>query len=259
MREADFETFSGLLDAVCSLLSRGAYVPNATNTALWFRVLAGHDLDTVRAGLDAHVRDPQRGRFVPTPADVIAQFAALAEADGRPGPEEAWALSLAARDEDETVVWTREMADAWFVARPVLALGDEIGARMAFREAYCRLVAEARQRREAPAWAPALGHDASRRVAAISAAVRSGRLDQSELLALAPPPRADVLLLAAPEGDEVGGPTEAVRQRLREVADGVRQFANRPSVTDLDRERTLALKADAARKVAERMSTAGVA
>lgn len=251
MREPDFAEFSKLLDAVCSLLSRGTYVPNATNTALWFRSLQAHELAVVRAAFDAHVKDPQRGRFVPTPADLIAQIEGLASNDGRPGAEEAWALALHARDEADTVVWTAEMAEAWSVARSVFDLGDEVGARMAFREAYTRLVEDARRAHMPAAWSVSLGFDLERRALAITAAVRAGRLPQEELLALPAPARGEALLLPVSSAN-----TDAARQRLRELAEKLRNPAERPSQAQADHERTQALKAEAARLVAERMGDA---
>ena len=37
----------------------------------WFGVLAGYDLREVRVAMSAHVTDPNKGRFRPTPADII--------------------------------------------------------------------------------------------------------------------------------------------------------------------------------------------
>jgi hypothetical protein len=194
MRDADFDEFTKLLDATCSLLSRGAYIPNALNTALWFRSLLAHDLDTVRAAFDAHIADPLRGRFIPVPADILAQVEGAAANDGRPGAEEAWAIALRGVDETETVVWTAETAEAWSIARPVHAAGDEVGARMAFREAYGRLVETARHSRRPVQWVVTEGHDAQRRQVAIAAAVQAGRLPASALPEL-PAPREPVALV----------------------------------------------------------------
>jgi hypothetical protein len=175
MREADIPEFTAMLDAVCSLLSRGAYVPSPANTALFFRALGRYDLAEVRAAFDAHVSDPQRGRFVPVPADVIAQLDGLATHDGRPGADEAWAIALRAVDEADTVVWTDETAQAWAIARTVLDAGDEVGARVAYRDAYNRLVDEARAARRPAAWNASLGFDPDRRAAAIVEAKAAGR------------------------------------------------------------------------------------
>lgn len=194
MRDADFDEFTQLLDATCSLLSRGAYTPSAINAALWFRSLVAHDLTTVRTAFEAHIADPQRGRFVPVPADILAQIEGAAANDGRPGAEEAWAIALRGVDETETVVWTAETSEAWAVARLVHAAGDEVGARMAFREAYGRLVEGARHSRQPVQWVVTEGHDAQRRRVAITAAVQAGRLPGSALPELPAPPEPVALL-----------------------------------------------------------------
>ncbi len=246
MRESDYAEFSAMLDAVCSLLSRGAYVPSATNTALWFRALAAHELPDVRRAFDAHVRDPQRGRFVPTPADLIAQIDGAAAADGRPGADEAWAIALRSDDESETVVWTAEIAEAWQVCRPVMGIGDEVGARMAFRDAYVRLVDQARRDRSPVSWSVSLGFDPARRAAAIAAAVRAGRLEQSELPALPGP--ATLLLPGA-----LDRAPAAVREALAALSARLKAPLDaRPSAEAIERERTAALKARAAAKVEAR-------
>lgn len=248
MREADFDQFGTMLDAVCSLLSRGTYAPSAANTALWFRALSGHDLDAVRGGFDGHVKDPQRGRFVPTPADILAQITGQAAADGRPGAEEAWAMALRFRDETETIVWTAEMSQAWQIARAVMDLGDEVGARMAFREAYTRLVEEARALRMPATWSASLGFDPQRREHAIAAAVMAGRLPHSELQALPPPANGSLLSLA-----ESTATSETHRLALRQLADRMRAQPEEVSIDQLEHERTRALKAEASRLVAEHL------
>lgn len=250
MRETDFDEFGAMLDAVCGLLSRGAYVPSATNTALWFRALAAHDLDAVRAGFDAHVKDRQRGRFVPTPADVLAQIDGLAADDGRPGAEEAWATALRARDEAETVVWTAEMAGAWNVARSALDVGDEVGARMAFRESYGRLTDAARAQRQPAAWSVSLGFDPQRREQAIDAAVAAGRLPLDHPHALPAPAAHARLTLVPPPGSAA-----AARERLQAMAEQLRAKPERPSVAQLEHERIRALKAETAQRVADRIAT----
>lgn len=238
MREADFEAFGDLLDAVCGLLSRGQYTPSGMNTALWFRALAAHDLATVRRAFDAHVKDPQRGRFVPVPADILAQIEGAAADDGRPGPEEAWALAIKARDESATVVWTEEAAQAWELARGVLQLGDEVGARVAFREAYQRAVTAAREVRRPVAWSVSLGFDAEARGVALRAAVQAGRLAAPEAEALLPGP---VRTFGPPP--EVRAVLQALRDRI--VSDGQAEA----SAVDRAREELARRKSEAQSKV----------
>lgn len=101
--------------------------------------------------------------------DVISRIE-----DGRPGVEEAWAMLP--MTERESAVWTEEMAQAWGIAAPLAADGDRIAARMAFKEAYQRLLTEARDKGIPVKWSPSLGHDRDGRHPVITEAVRLGRL-----------------------------------------------------------------------------------
>lgn len=252
MVDADLPEFTLMLDAVCSMLSRGTYTPNDLSTGMFFRAMARWPLADVRGALDAHVADPQRGRFVPVPADLIAQIEARAGDDGRPGAEEAFALALAAADEAETVVWTVEAAEAWGVAQKVLATGDEVGARMAFREVYTRLVAEARAARRPLQWQTALGHDRNRHADALRRAADLGRIPRADADAVAalPGPRAPVLMLAGGTSVAAVEPSPAQREAMQALRAAIEARAAAPSADVLDRQRTAALQAQAADKVA---------
>lgn len=98
--------------------------------------------------------------------------------DGRPGPEEAWAMMPF--DEATSVVWTEEMAQAFGIVGPLVEAGDKIAARMAFREAYGRMVATAREERKPAKWTPSLGHDPRGRESVVTEAVRLGRLSAEQ-------------------------------------------------------------------------------
>ena len=104
---------------------------------------------------------------------------------GHPGVEEAW--SLVARglsDEGPTLVWTEQIREAFGVA---LGLSDDpIAARMAFKECYARLAAEAMERGTRPAWSASLGWDASGREATLLLAVEKGRLPVQYVAGLLP-------------------------------------------------------------------------
>ena len=118
-------------------------------------------------------------RGVMTVQDVVSRID-----DGRPGPEEAWALMPF--DESQSVVWSDEMARAFGVAGPLLAQGYKIAARMAFKEAYSRMVAEARDAGRKVSWTPSLGHDERGRAAALQVAAEAGRIGHDHAAALAP-------------------------------------------------------------------------
>lgn len=262
MQKSDFQAFSSMLDSVCRLLSRGNYVPDAHNTALFFRALQSFDITTVRAAFDAHVSDPIRGRFPPVPADLLAQIEGAAAADGRPGEEEAWSLALMSRDEAATVIWTQEVAEAFGEVRGVLSTGDKIGARMAFKEVYAKLVAQARGAHRPLVWQASIGSNPTLARNALTVAAAKGRIpsggNAADVLAL-PAPTTTPLLLAAP--DESAGPDDLPSElraeriaQLKRLRTLLTTRPRPPSARELqahaDRERTQTLKSTAAQKVA---------
>ncbi len=97
-------------------------------------------------------------------------------ADGRPEPNEAWSLALAASDEFDSVVLTDEIQLALGAARAILDAGDKVGARMSFLSAYQRLVDTARRENRPVKWSLSPGFDQQRRLIAVEEAGRLGRL-----------------------------------------------------------------------------------
>lgn len=120
-------------------------------------------------------------RGVLTVQDVVSRLE-----DGRPGAEEAWALLP--KSEAESVVWSTEMAEALRLAQPLLDDGDRVGARMAFKEAYARLVAAARDAGVPVRWTASLGHEPRGRAAAVLQAVELGRLPAAHAQQYLPAP-----------------------------------------------------------------------
>lgn len=245
--DRDFRAFSALLDDLWAI--KGQVLTGGARAA-FFNALQEYPLHEVEAGLHAHSRDPERGRFLPMPADIIAQIKGIVANDGRPGAEEAWAVSLRSCDEALTVVWTAEMAEAFGMCRAVLDVGDEIGARMAFKETYTRLVTAAREARRPPVWTASLGFDHDGREAALLPHVQAGRLPADVL----PAPRLKltaVLSLPAPEGATASNlAARAVAlERIAQIREDLKTRPAAPSLADVDRVRTDALKAEARAKV----------
>ena len=253
MRDDDYDEFSSMLDDVAALLPPSSPL-TATGRAMFFRALAPLALPQVRAGLDAHVRDPQRGRFFPRPADVIAQVP-----DDRLGADEAWALAVKSRDERASVVWTDEIAEAWGIARSVLELGDEIGARVAFRDAYSRIIAAARTNGSSPQWFASLGHDPEGRAQAL---IEEGRVLKTGFVLLDPPKRGgDPLLELMSSSRMPAGVREnlmAIRDRLAKGVANRESCEDAPSLDFLEKQRTIALKASSAKQVADYMQERGL-
>lgn len=104
---------------------------------------------------------------------------------GHPGVEEAWAIvGPCLSNEDASVVWTDEMAEAYGAIRSLA--GDPVAARMAFKEVYASAVQQARAKNLRPSWRVSLGHDAKGREMAVQEAVSKGRLTHAQALAVLP-------------------------------------------------------------------------
>ena len=116
--------------------------------------------------------------------------------DGRPEPEEAWALCP--KTEEASIVWTDEMATAFGVARSLLLDGNPIAARMAFLEKYESEVTAARLELRPVSWRTSLGSDKTDRIRALAEAVAAGRIPAEHALSLVGE-QADALRLALPE------------------------------------------------------------
>jgi hypothetical protein len=173
--------------------------------------LMAYPLEVSRAALIRVRRECRRL----TLADILER---IETADGRPLADEAWATAILALEESETFIWTLETQQAFAVARPLVEINDRVGARMAFRDAYARLVQAARARHDPVAWSPSLGWDVERRRAVLEIAVANGRLAASHAQGLLPgPDRANAakavkaLTLAASDGVVVGDQDNAER------------------------------------------------
>lgn len=176
--------FFQMLDDACDAIGK----PRKTDSAkmLFIEVAGGYGIENLKGALMAHLRDPERGRFVPTPADLIEKIQKALEKDGRPTADEAFAIAVQMDDEYTTVVTNDEISQAWAVAREIMP--DRTGARMAFRSAYERLVSQSRSANKPVQWFASLGHDTQGREAALMQAAQQGRLPMNQVKALLPTP-----------------------------------------------------------------------
>ncbi|RZL40155.1 MAG: hypothetical protein EOP35_01735 [Rubrivivax sp.] len=169
--------------------------------------LAAYPEDAVMVAL-GRCRREVKGML--TTQDVISRLD-----DGRPGVEEAWAQIPTG--EDDTIVWTAEMAEAHAACAPLLAEGDRIGARMCFKEVYTKAVQRAVSAGQPVEWVTSLGWDLEKRKRVLLAAVKAGKLPalaaREECPAL---PLTTVEKLALPAPDPVR--KESVREKLAQFA-----------------------------------------
>lgn len=216
-----------------------AMSPNAA--AMIASDLEGVPLATVLHALRS-IRGNYKGRLT---FPVIRER--ILELDGRPGRDEAWALALQGLDERDSVVWTDEIQKALAAARPILRIGDKIGARMAFLSAYDRLVQAERDAGTAPEWIVSIGWDGDRRAQALEQAVMLKRIPVTRAAELGyrPPAltaegQAIAALLTAPDGakQEPKGLPPEFRSRLQQLRADV--VAHKKRAEDANRARLAA-------------------
>lgn len=164
-----------------------------------------------------------------TPKAIIERIPGGAKDDGRPGVEQAW--TMCPKTEDESTVWTDEMAIAFGSARRLLLDGDSIGARMAFKEVYAAEVERARAEGRPVKWNASLGWDSTDRVRALSEAVLSKRIATDYALNLLAPVQREELLgqLPTPERKMLTGES---RQQVSGIAQILQHLRENKSMPD---------------------------
>lgn len=166
MLDNDQDYFVRLLEDAMSMYGREI---KGGQASMWWNALREFPAEIVRHHLSQHVKE---SRFAPTVADIRDR---ILESDGRPGPEEAWAAAIQASDEAVSIVWTQEMAEAWFRVVDLYSM-DRIGARKSFLEIYQDQVRRARGNGVPAQWSLSAGNDPRGRALAIAEAKWLGRL-----------------------------------------------------------------------------------
>jgi len=128
---------------------------NPERIALYWNALEHRDIVDIKAALNRHIQDPERGRFFPLPADISAQLPS--ESNAWLNANEAWAACP--KDEITSAAMCEEMSKALYIAKDLINEGDSIAARMAFIEHYNRLLDEAKRDNRKPKWFPSYGMD----------------------------------------------------------------------------------------------------
>jgi len=192
---------------------------------MWWTSLLRFDISDVRAALGRYIQNAKTGKFSPKPADIIGIIETM-HPDGRIGVEEAWALYP--HNESDSAVITQEMAAAMTAAQPLIDEGDRIAARMAFKEAYLRIVEQNKLNGVKPVWYPTLGHDPNGREEVLKQAVELGRLQLSQIQHLLPV-RYDQKVIAAvgqlkqinaPLTDEEKAQAKQKMAKIKEIFNG---------------------------------------
>ncbi|VVE07083.1 hypothetical protein [Pandoraea terrigena] len=228
MQAADAVEFARALGAA-HVLVRVA-LPTPEITMAWFGKLSRWPLVDVVRALDKH---GDISRYAPVPADIIALLPSL-EAK-RLAADEAWPIALASNDEAATVWLTDEILSAFDAARDLVADGDEIAGRMAFKAAYTRITEANRAAGAAPNVIRSPGTDRTTDAAADQRAIALGFITAAQVErqypALSGPVAQNVGLLAAPSKTDSDGARAAKEQfrlmveRMRSVPTGESAFS----------------------------------
>ena len=174
------------------------------------RDLEQYPIDVTITAL-ANLRRDAKARF--SVGAIIEQIEKL-NPDGRPTPDEAWAMMP--RSESESVVMSEEMGEAMGYAQPLLDCRDQVGARRAFLDAYSRIVEKNKLAGIKPKWFPSLGDDPGGRMPAIAEAVRLGRISTQHGINLTAPEKVPAMLRLAGHGEQAKQFDPATDERAKE-------------------------------------------
>jgi hypothetical protein len=204
MIDSDYQTFSEAWTDAHEIMPGGKVLSPGAMT-MCFDAISRYPIDVVLLAIKRHVAT---GKFAPIPKDIID---ILEAGNNHVGADEAWAIVIESMDERTTVVMTQEMQEARAIAWSVWESGDEVGARMAFRDAYNRIIKTA----PVPRWSVSLGFDVEGRVSSIGRAVELGQLTQEEAKRYLPAPREGGLIAGLLTGKVVDMPKNNAELRGR--------------------------------------------
>lgn len=180
MHKQDFNKFSDAWADAHEVMAAGKVLSPRAMVSI-FDDLEDYSAESVLAALKHHRKT---ARFAPTATDIIELLGCH---NKRLTPDEAWAMMP--QSENETVVWTEEMAGAYVVAYDLIVEGDKIAARMAFKGAYERLCNEASLMQKPVIWKVCIGYDKTLIEPALQKAVISIRITQQTANKLIPAPQ----------------------------------------------------------------------
>jgi hypothetical protein len=221
-------------------MSSSNKVPTDTVISSVFDTLSGYPLQAVLGALSVHTK---KSRFAPTPADICEIIDSRC-GNEHIGSDEAWTIALKSFDENETIEMTDEIFEARNIAHAQWLEGDKIGSRMAFKDAYQRIVKTAGK----PKWRPILGNDKCRIEPALQEAVRKGRLTQEQAARHLAAPMGGGVVGKLLTGKTINEPElqKANVQKMRGILDDVLKKAE-----ESERTEKLQRQAEAAKKKRE--------
>ncbi len=166
MKTYDEDKFFNLIN-VCAVSYRQKI--EEAQIAIYWELLSEYEFHDVEQAFKKHL---QTNKFFPAISEIIEHIPA-AQKSSHIGADEAWSIAKVAMNDANTVVTTDQIIEAWGIAYPLYSERDETAARMAFRDAYNRIIKTAP---ENPKWFASTGGDKAQIAGVIAKAIALGRL-----------------------------------------------------------------------------------
>lgn len=179
---------------------------------MWTKALASFPAGAVKRAVANHIMTSQ---FKPQLADIVKQCQSQQDSVWM-NADEAWAT--VPKSEQETAILTKETAEALAVAQPLLNDGDKIGARMAFKDAYSRLIEKAKAMSRKPVYFVSLGSDANSRASVLAEGVRTQKIALEMATTIAPEHAHDIVMLAGVKNHPLlAAPSAEGAQKIKQI------------------------------------------
>jgi len=170
---------------------------------MWWAALASYPDGVLMNAVTNHIKTSS---FEPHLNDILKGCDAQTDG-GWLGVEEAWALMP--KSEHESAMLTDEIAQAIAVATPLIEEGDRVAARMAFKDAYLRLVERAKLEGRKPRYFPSYGTDRHGVISMLAKAVQVGQIALEAALEWKPEHATEIVKMAGIKSHPLlAGPSE---------------------------------------------------
>ena len=191
---------------------------NPQRVEMWIDALQNFPHGSVMLSVKNHMRT---NHFKPQLADIIAGCAAQLDSAWI-GADEAWAMIP--KSESETAVLTSEMTEAMVACDPLIAQGDLVAARMAFKDTYLRITTKAKIEGLKPAYFVSLGHCRTSRNSVLSKAVREKKIDLDYAISLNPEFSNEIKRMCGVEVLGISDESRMNREKISERIAGLRMM-----------------------------------
>lgn len=229
MTENDKKQFAELLADTMEVFEKQV---SATTVGIWFNVLQRYTIEEIQYGFSAYMNT---GKFSPKPADIVEAISERAGSVWKTA-DEAFAVVLALTDESSTVIATDAIMEAmdglWDLVRD-----NAISGRMAFKEAYERIMKHGKLTGRVPQSFVSVGTDQDKRRDVIENGYRAGLITADQARQHLPRP-VTVTGFIAIAGKVADQESDEERKRIaKEALTGIMAMLNKPTSSRTTAER----------------------